>query len=123
MYKILAALLPFIKELFFDRKEEMDFSSYRFNIKKWIMYAAFLACLVALISATGRLFSLTGKYIDLNRRFHKLETIEKNDLDTIAALKDKTADLEENVKELKSKCVKEDTVPIRPKLVPRLNVK
>lgn len=111
MYKILAALLPFIKELFFDRKEEMDFNSYRFNIKKWIAYAAFLFLLTYSITISHRLFSLNGKFIEIKRRYHKLEIVEKTDLEMIDTLKIKNSDLQVDYNELTQRCLIDAKIP------------
>ena len=110
MYKILAALLPFIRELFFNRKEEMDFNSYRFNAKKWIIYLVFLFTIVYSITISHRLFSLNGKFIEITRRFHKLEVAEKNDLDMIDTLRSKNENLQDENTKLMQKCIKDSRV-------------
>lgn len=105
MYKILAALLPFIKELFFNRKEEMDFTSYHFNVKRWIIYCIFLGSVVYSMTMTHRLFALNGKYLDMKRRYHKLEVVEKSDLEIIDTLRHKNEDLQDENNELMQKCL------------------
>ena len=65
MFKILSALIPFIKELFFDHKDEANFTSSRFNAKKWLSFALFIIALVLLMFETQRLFSLSLDYVHL----------------------------------------------------------
>jgi hypothetical protein len=69
MFKILTALFPFIKEIFFDDKSEMDFKSPHFDIKKWLRYVLFILSLVFLIFSVGRLYSITLKYVKLKRDY------------------------------------------------------
>lgn len=122
MYKILAALLPFIKELFFDRKEEMDFNSYRFNIKKWIGFAGFLVLLTYSITMSHRLFMLNEKFIDLKRKYRKLEIVEKTDLEAIELLKNKNNDLQIDYNELAQRCLNNiDNTHNRPMSLPKIN--
>ncbi len=72
MLRILMALIPFAKELFFDRKEEMDFKSPYFNAKKWFQYVAFLLLFVAILFVGGRLFTISVKYIKLENDYTAL---------------------------------------------------
>lgn len=111
MYKFIIALLPFVKELFFDRKEEMEFTNYLFNIKKWIIYVLFLTCVVLLITAIGRLLSITSQYIEISKRYHKLEVVEKNDLDMIITLKEKNKNMQDENNELRLECTEVHAPP------------
>lgn len=113
MYKILVALLPFIKELFFDKEEEMDFSSSKFNIKKWMIYFLFiLGCIYALL-VTNSLFNLSTKLIELNKNYHKLEAIEKNENALLNSTIKKNEEIQEELNNVKKKCLLPD--PEEPK--------
>lgn len=105
MYRLLSAFLPFIKELFFERKEEMDFSSYKFNIKKWIQYVLFLGLIVISIFMGNRLVTLSSKVIDMRKSYHKLEEVEKKDVEMIKSLQDRMNELQEQNKQLQLQCL------------------
>lgn len=77
MLKLLGMLLPFARELFFDKKEEMDFSSPHFNARKWFQYVSFLILFVLILFVGGRLFTITTKYIHLNNEHASLVEKEK----------------------------------------------
>lgn len=78
MFKILTALFPFLKEIFFDDKSEMDFKSPHFDMRKWLRYVLFVLSLVFLIFVTGRLYSITVKYVKLKHDYqHTLNQMEE----------------------------------------------
>lgn len=106
MYKILVALLPFIRELFFDKEEEMVFTSSKFNIKKWVVYFLFiLGCAYALL-VTNSLFSISSKFIDLNKRYRKLEALESNERTILNTTLEQNAQLQVENADIKNKCQK-----------------
>lgn len=105
MYRLLAAFLPFIKELFFERKEEMDFSSYKFNAKKWLQYVLFLGLIVLAMFMGGRLLSLSSRMIVIKQNYHKLEELERKDTEQIKSLQDKLDDLQEQNNQLQIRCL------------------
>ena len=74
MFRILAALFPFIKELFFDKKDEMDFKSPYFNVKKWLQYVLFIISFTVILFTGGRLITITSKYIKLDKDHAVLKT-------------------------------------------------
>lgn len=74
MFRILAALFPFIKELFFDKKDEMDFKSPYFNVKKWLQYVLFIISFTIILFTGGRLITITSKYIKLEKEYQSVKT-------------------------------------------------
>lgn len=115
MYRLLSAFLPFIKELFFERKEEMDFSNYKFNVKKWLQYVLFLGLIVTTIFSGTRLFALTSKMIDVKKKYQTLEEVEKKDTEIIKSLQDKLDDMQEQNHQLQLRClVGNHVLPVKP---------
>lgn len=106
MFKIIAMLLPFIKELFFDKKEEADFSSPYFNVKKWLMYVGFVfLCFISFFS-TQRLVMLSKDHIKLTQELETLSkehTVAKNHLLLTENDKDH---VKQSLSELRAKCEK-----------------
>lgn len=68
MLKILAVLLPFIKELFFDNKHESDFTSPHFNIKKFLMFVSWVLLLVSVVLLGSRLVLISANYVKLEKQ-------------------------------------------------------
>ena len=104
MLKLLASLIPFIKELFFDKKEEMDFTSPSFNTKKWIQYVLFLILIFLVMTTGSRLISITSKHVKLNKEFEKDELIIENQKEQIGILKDELNLLKKEKEVLNSHC-------------------
>ena len=104
MLKLLASLIPFIKELFFDRKEEMDFTSPSFNTKKWVQYILFLILIFLVMATSSRLIAITSKHVKLNEEFNKDELIVKQQKEQIDNLKDEFNLLKKEKDVLNSHC-------------------
>ncbi len=86
MLKLIASLIPFIKEMFFDKKEEMDFTSPSFNPKKWIQYVSFIILFSLILFVGSRLIGITSKYVHLEQEFAKVEKTSKEQKDKIDTL-------------------------------------
>lgn len=109
MSRVILALLPFIKELFFDRKEEMDFSSYKFNVKKWIRYVLFLMCFAGTLFFGFKSVSLSKSILDVKKRYRQLEVMEKSEAVMIKGLEKKVSDLETQNDVLQTRCLNPDS--------------
>lgn len=72
MLKLLSTLIPFIKELFFDHKDEANFMSARFNTKKWLMFASFIGMLILTFLETQRLLTLSLEIVELQDKHDTL---------------------------------------------------
>lgn len=111
MVKLLMTLMPFFKEIFFDKKEEMDFSSYRFNIKKWLRYVLFISFFFGTFFFGYKSVTLSKSIIDVKKRLKKLEIVEQNESEMIKTLQDKILYIETNNKNLENKCLAMDGTP------------
>ena len=116
MYKILVALLPFIRELFFDKEEEMVLTSSKFNIKKWVVFFLFILGCAYAITVTNSLLSISTKFLDLSKRYHKLEILEKNEHNLLNTTVEKNKEMTDEINDLKNKCA--NTPPDTPNKKP-----
>lgn len=69
MFKMILSFIPFLKELFFDNKEEMDFKSPNFNVKKWLRFALQVVTLLFCAFIVTRLYIVMTKYIKLQKQY------------------------------------------------------
>lgn len=88
MLKILTALIPFIRELFFDKKEEMDFKNPSFNAKKWLQFVLFVLLFTLVLFVGGRLVSITNSYMHLQAKFKQDEIMIKDSTSELQKLKE-----------------------------------
>lgn len=92
MFKYLIPILPFLKELFIEKKEELEFNSPYFNIKKWLQIALVLVSMGIALTVTDRLIRLTMKYLalqkDYNEILNKLDTLKRDCHVDLACSKD-----------------------------------
>lgn len=104
MLKLIASLIPFIKELFFDSKEEMDITHSSFNPKKWIQYISFIILFSLLLFTGGRLVGITNKFIKLEKEHEALLKVNDEQKNKIDNLENENEVLSEKSRFLDSHC-------------------
>lgn len=91
--QIFMFFFSFLKEIFFDKKEEADFSSKEFKPKRWVafLFTVFTTCLSIFLSI--RIYKLANAYNELeeqnvllNESITQLKADNKNATDGLAKL-------------------------------------
>ena len=65
MIRIFLMLIPFMKEHFFSRQEELDFRSKYFDPVKWWQFMAVILLFIIMLFTGSKLFTITIKYARL----------------------------------------------------------
>jgi len=68
MFQILVWFFKFLRELFFDRKEEADFTSEHFKPKRWIAFIVTVLTFTVSVFMGTRLVTLAQDYADLQKK-------------------------------------------------------
>ena len=88
MFKLIKLIIPFITELFVDKKAELDFYSAQFNAVRWIQVIVTVV-LIALLVFTGRaLLHVSYKYIRLQQDYELLQSqsiVQQSHIDELQA--------------------------------------
>ena len=66
MFKLLSILTYFIRELVFDSKDEYDFSSPKFNSRKFIVFLAIIFSMLINLFTITKVFNLAKDKIHNN---------------------------------------------------------
>ena len=96
MYRLLKYLFLFFKDAIFNSKEERDFFSRKFNIKKFIAYSVLLLSLSINYISVSKLFSVTTLKFDLEDELGQCTRLN-------AELLEQINDLETKVSKVKNK--------------------
>ena len=91
MIKLAISLITFLKELFSEKKDDLDISSVNFNLKKAFIFTAFSVLLLLNFGTVNRFIALTKKYTRLEERYIGLiyHTMSKEDFKKEMAALDK----------------------------------
>lgn len=73
-FGIIGSFARFVKQLYFDKKEEADFSSDEFKPKRWIGYVLALLFFCLSIFTVPRLIMLAQEYKNLRDKYEQLKT-------------------------------------------------
>lgn len=68
MFKVFTLLLYFLKEVIFDNKDEYNFKSSKFNVRKFIILMLVVFSLLAAFTMTSRTYALAKTNIELNKK-------------------------------------------------------
>lgn len=77
MFKIVSMLFPFLKELVFDSKEEYDFSSSKFNSRKFLVFVLLITLISSNVFLVTRLYKLASTNVELKEKVMEFQMLEK----------------------------------------------
>jgi hypothetical protein len=104
VFKLIMLAIPFIKELFFDRKEEADFNSPHFNMAKWLRFVGFVSSFFLAVFATKRLIGLSAEHISLTNSHSEIKIeVDKKQV-KIMELTEKIKEIEEEKAKIEKNC-------------------
>lgn len=78
MLKLLSVLSYFLRELIFDSKDEYDWSSSKFNMRKVAIFLVLALSITLNMFLGNRTVALASSIVDLKKQVEQLKTPEKN---------------------------------------------
>lgn len=88
MIRFIKLAYPLLKELFIDKKEQLNFYSAQFNAVRWLQFSATLVLLVLLVLSDRALLRLSYRHVQQSLHLQQLQESHTRDQAEILQLQE-----------------------------------